>query len=725
MIARHVDEARRIAANPAVVSDFESQGSEAATLCEKLLETIIDPEFPGALVPTISSKGILSVLVAAPTMADWRRLSPVLRAFAGPTLTSFDGLIRALPEGDPAATVIIHSQPSATGVIDLPLDERTRIAALRALARARDTLARAPRLQRSAPEPTSWLLARFQDCINVGRRDGAADILGRLKTELRLDALNLKFLEIQLLAAFGDWRSIVDLPGFGSLCFARRTPVVTALLLEALFRVHLADSFDRGAADETVALFEDKVRRHAQPLLTVPASPALTPPGWRIYALEAWVNPSRTDICALIDEREESLGWLVGKVQKVIAADEKVALVASLPIEDARVALVRVDAVESVDSMAAALSALGKLSPEELTRLRDAEPFRAAWHATRAAGRETLPTSWIEWLSMAADPTFTSALEVARRGADEWEIGASAGDPVAVKALVSGLEQAFGLEPAAERAAQALPFLVAWLRRDPAFPCASMAPVYTSLLTLFALSSARERVTYESSQVLVNASLSVGLGSKAYTALIADVDELAGHGFGVNMIYWMLEIVEDFMRASSPDPDAREGFLHSALARIAPIYSRLSSLQRAATARLAQDLGWTLQALGINSDVDRGDDFASRIRGLRIAIYSLTESSMRQAKMAIEEVEPTAKVDCNSDHGGTAKLRALAEGADIFVMAWLSAKHAATDFIREHRSGRSLLYAQGRGFSSILRAIEDHFASQSTTAHAAVQTRST
>src|SRR5204862_3820339 len=121
------------------------------------------------------------------------------------------------------------------------------------LVRARDTLARAPKLQRSTPEPTSWLLTHFQDCLNVGRRDVAADILARLKSEFRLDALNLKFLEVQLLATFGDWTGIVDLPGFANLCLARRTPAITALLLDALYRVHLADPFEAGDADETRA----------------------------------------------------------------------------------------------------------------------------------------------------------------------------------------------------------------------------------------------------------------------------------------------------------------------------------------------------------------------------------------------------------------------------------------------------------------------------------------
>ena len=164
----------------------------------------------------------------------------------------------------------------------------------------------------------------------------------------------------------------------------------------------------------------------------------------------------------------------------------------------------------------------------------------------------------------------------------------------------------------------------------------------------------------------------------------------------------------EWLEAISQDEDARELFLHRALSKMAPLYSRLSGLQRAAIARLATELGWPLGSLGIETESIVADDLATQLQGLRVAIYSLTESSSRQAKAAIEEVAPTAIVDCNADHSGTARLRALAENVDLFVMSWLSAKHAATDFIRRHRGGRPLLYAQGRGFSSILRAIEDH-----------------
>ena len=190
---------------------------------------------------------------------------------------------------------------------------------------------------------------------------------------------------------------------------------------------------------------------------------------------------------------------------------------------------------------------------------------------------------------------------------------------------------------------------------------------------------------------MVSALLAAGLGVKAYRALIADVEELAGEGFGLDMVYWVLEIIEDFMRASTPAAEARETFLYGALSRIAPIYARLSSLQRTAVAHLAREFGWTLQSFGFTCEQDGSEDVTRRIQGLRTAIYSLTETSSRQAKVAIEELAPTAVVDCNADHGGTTRLRALAENADLFVVTWLSAKHAATDFIREHRAGPSFM----------------------------------
>lgn len=711
MIGLDNADAQLVLSDLETISTTSTFGPDVEDLCRQLRTTVVDPAFPGALIPTANAAGRLQILVATPTMMAWRRLSPVLKAFAGPTMTSFNGITAPLPLGQVATQRLAQTLPAATCVIQIPQDRKSVLSALRALMRVRETIARAPDLQSAVPEPTSWLLARFQDNLNVGRRDAATAILERLKDELRLDALNTKFLEVQLLAAFGDWAAIVSLTGFGSLRLARRPPAITALLLEALYRTHLANLFDAGDRDRVHDTYRTTVRDLAQPMLSVPLPSTLTPGGLKLYALETVVSPSRPDIQEALAGGKSSLGWLADELGTPPGAvvPHSRPQPASSPLDDARAALVQVDAAEAVDNFAAALAALTKLAPAELALLRDAEPFSAAFRLIEANAPGGVPSSWIEWLEKAVDPSFTNALEIARHGKDEWSIQSSTSDPSQVAAFVRALNRTQDDALASERTAQALPFLVAWLQQDTAFPAPGLAPIYANLLTLFALNSTRSGTVYESSQVLVEALLTVGMNDDDYRSLIADIQELAGQAFGIDMIYWILEMIENFMRASAPDASARETFLHTILARTAPLYGRLSTLQRTAVKRLAAELGWTLEGLGVDVNLPSSDDFSVRLGGLRIAIYSLTEASSRQAKNAIEELAPTAIVDCNADHGGSVRLRALAENADVFVVAWLSAKHAATEFIREHRTGKPLLYAQGRGFSSILRALENHF----------------
>lgn len=707
MIGQNLDAARAVLADLVALQPYASASNEIAALCADVTQSVISETFPGALVPVIDRAGSMQIDVAAPSLSDWRRLKPVLLAFAGPTLTGFDGVPEPFDVIDPIGARLQLAAPAVTAIMRLPADDRARVAALRAVLRARETLVRAPELQRSAPVSTSWLLARFQDYLNVGRRDAAAGILDRLRKELRLDALNVKFLEVQLLAAFEDWACIVALPEFVSLCIARRTPAITAILLEALYRTHVAGPFDAENAVDTRAAFEGSVRSFVQSMSLAAAPPGLGIGGWRLLGLEALSDPGRQDLIAILSDRAEDLGWMAELLPTQAAlAPQEVEVVP--PIDAARKALVKADAVNSIDVLAEARAAMERLSPDDLALLRETMPFRSIVQATDELTDILLPRSWIAWLDRAADPNFANALDIARQGKDEWEIGTSQCDPVAVGAFVAALEKAQGDELAADRTTQALPYLVAWLLRDDDFPRTALSPIYRQLLTLFALGSARGATIYESCQVLVEGLLASGLDQKAYGDMIADIEEIAGDGFGVDMVYWVLEFVESLMNAATPDASARETFLHRVLSRIVPIYGRLTSIQRIAINLLSGELGWSLPVTPV-TDVETADDgLASRLAGLRIAIYSLTESSSRQVKAVLEEISPTVRVDTNADHGGSPRLRALAENSDLFVINWLSAKHAAIDFVREHRGNRTLIYSQGKGFSSILRAIEVH-----------------
>lgn len=683
---------------------------ETVSLCNDLMQTVVEASFPGALVPALGPNGSLIVNVAAGTAAEWYRLKPILYAFAGPTITSFTGVPEDLAEGDPVSLIIMETKPAVTSVIQLPSDGKKQMNALRALNAGRLALRRAPDLQRSSPVPTSLLLAKFQDQLNLGRRDAAMELLERLKSEFRLDALNLKFLEVQWHAAFEDWASLLSLPEFPSLCAARRTPALTALLLEALYKVHLSTLFEQGDEEAVKGAYEAKVRQLAHPMLTAPLPNTLTAGGYRIYALEALLDEGRNDISIELSSRVDVLGWLGDTFAGVVA--EPITSIEPAPIDTARGALLQVEQSDDTDRLTVAMQALSGLSEEQLAQLRGALPFAPIVAAVERVEEELLPRSWVEWLSLTGQPRFVDALKLAQRGKDEWPIESIASDPVAVTSLVAAIERAQQEHLSSERTAQALPYLVAWLQRDSQFPRPLMAPFYAKLLTLFALESARSSEIYGSSQILIFALLSTGLDRKGYSNLIADVEEIAGDGFGVDMIYWLLDVVEAFMNAPTPSADAREKFLHGILARILPIEARLTSIQRVAVELLGKELAWEFRHTSSTFSLAK-DALTAKLDGLRIAIYSLTEASGRHAKTALETLMPSVIVDTNADHNGTQRLRALAENSDIFVLTWLSAKHAATEFIREHRGDRTLLYAQGKGFSSIIRAIEDHLKSAS------------
>jgi hypothetical protein len=705
MIAPQLEASKIILASVTKLPECSQFTEEQKALCEGLLTTIVDQSFPGALIPEMLPTGELRIIVAA-TPSDWRRLSPVLQAFAGPTLTSFNGLPVAPEPADKIPTLLVPFAPLTMSVIRVPSEKSAALQALRFLSRARETFARAPRLNRAAPEPTSWLLARFQDHLNLGRRDAASSLLDNLREELRLDALNLKALQIQLFATFDDWTAIAAMQGFQNMTFARRTPAVTALLLEALYQVHLAPIFDEKLSASVEITYANIVRPLALPMLTLPVPASLRDGGWRLFGLESLVSPEREDLRSALEIKSPVLGWIGDRLPPAPARSN----VEAEPLDRARELVVATESSESVDALAAALTAISKLSEDQRAQLSRAEPFSSAIRVVEQESVQAdLPTSWLLWLNKLSEPTFSNALDLARFGADEWSMTTDSPDPTEVQALHDALGEAQGNELAAERTAQALPFLVAAIRRHPSFPTPIVAPIYSSLLTILVLGAARGTTTYDSSQVLIEALLAIGLNQQDYRALAEDVDELAGEGFGVDMIFWTLEVIEIFMRYAAPDVEAREGLMHRLVARILAIRMRLSTLQLTALRRIVAEFGWVVDGLDVTTRQANQDDFVSRLQNKRIAIYSLLEAASRQAKVALEAAVEGLAVECSADSGGSSRLRALAQNSDIFIIVWAAAKHAATDFIREHRGSKTLLYAQGKGFSSLLRALEDHF----------------
>ena len=100
------------------------------------------------------------------------------------------------------------------------------------------------------------------------------------------------------------------------------------------------------------------------------------------------------------------------------------------------------------------------------------------------------------------------------------------------------------------------------------------------------------------------------------------------------------------------------------------------------------------------------------LRGYVIAIYTLSEGVGQRVATQLQRSFPGVRVEILNDLVSSPRLQELSRRADLFLIAWLSAKHAATEAIRRHRPDHlPILYAPGKGSSSMINDITAHLES--------------
>jgi hypothetical protein len=94
------------------------------------------------------------------------------------------------------------------------------------------------------------------------------------------------------------------------------------------------------------------------------------------------------------------------------------------------------------------------------------------------------------------------------------------------------------------------------------------------------------------------------------------------------------------------------------------------------------------------------------LAGKMIAIYTLTDPAATRTADFLTSNFDDVVVEVSNDHVASDRLQTLARAADVFVVATRSAKHAATTFIEAQRPpGRPIVYADGKGSASLIRAL--------------------
>ena len=435
-------------------------------LLQEVLETVTDDIFPGAILPRLVDRRMVYYAVTQ-TSTEWRTLRPLLRAWVGVTLTDFVGAPAILSNDDEFETLLcryafpVVSRFSAHGIRRL---ERATVEALLALRRS---LHRAPPRRLELPRPTAQVLHEFRLSLNAGDLSVANDAIQFLRTNLRLDALNLHFLEVQRDAEFQRWEALYSQPFLRSLFFTRRPPRVIAALAEALYRTAFlqfelahnplgaVEQFRHTLQPECGTLFSvyPPSSRSAVAKMFLVAALAGNPADRRriagiVQQAAHWPQSESEFIRGLAallpDEQSDSVLAPLGGIQRELEVAQN--LREPPTVQRARAVLLGAVEVQTLEAYRIAVEYVSRLTPTERDTLTAAPGFEAIWRTlSHYAGEKGVPQSWQEWAEQLPELQFAAAQACAEQAIDEWPIAERLRSPAEVEALADALGHAWQL----------------------------------------------------------------------------------------------------------------------------------------------------------------------------------------------------------------------------------------------------------------------------------------
>ncbi len=700
---------------------------------ELILGTVEDERFPGGIIPRVRSRTMLYYAVA-PSSEQWRRLVPLLRAAVGSTITDFTGPSVPFEEDDPLEAVLIENGYPRGARFSAGSDVQRGRYALAALARLRTLVDESRVARRAEPRTTGEVLRAFELALAALDRPAAEDALAFLRANLRLDAINLGFLTVRLHATFREWDRICQLGFFPSLCRTRRTPSVSNAMAEAVYRTVILPSEHADDPEQALALFRADVLPYTGSLFDS-CPPRPTPGAGKAFLLAA---RAATPVDRQLAERLDGMvaEWPAHEVPffkrlfefgfsamepvptteapRVRSFEDEIEALRreDIPpsLEGARAGLIAATQVNTLDAFQVVLDYTARLQPREREKLLANAFNRSAYERMlEAAGGHTVPKNWVEWIARLEDAPLSESQEFAARAASDWRVHDQLRTEADVRELAESIAQAHPV--AQERLFDMLPYLVQWLQGDGAWPESALRPLYSAIYEhlMLQLSLRWSPEAGGAARQLLDGMLQLGPDASEYTRSLNDMGDVLPPEMGTSDFDGLMELAELTVTYASPNPDARQRLWARIVAVLGPVQTRLTQGELALVNDLGQVFGLD-QVFPVAATVpEEAPAGPSPLEGKTVAIYTLMESAGERAKRLLGQLHPGVHVQLTHETVGSRELEELARHADVFVVCWRSAAHAATQIIERFRPvGAATLYPPGKGSSSILRAIEAH-----------------
>jgi hypothetical protein len=394
--------------------------------------------------------------------------------------------------------------------------------------------------------------------------------------------------------------------------------------------------------------------------------------------------------------------------------------------EKARILLYCAYNLETTLSESTAVKAVDELSSKKREEVLNDELLQLIYSEISGSDPQVQPTtavpddwaSWFRRLTNSRDWNQGRALNLARRGEEEWSV-----EPLATDAselhelteLIDDLTSPHADEKATQTFQHALVHFLGACLDDPKFPRESLAPLYDRLIVALSEIPSPRRSHLDLFAEIARARFRIGVNEEEYVTIVGVAMDLWEENASVDRADWGLDLL-DMLVIYPKKADAPVVRLLSSIARLfQERRPRLDAEQVEFMRRLCSELGHEEIREPIPEPETKGDrketDPIEELKGESIGLYTLDEGVGRRVRNLINEVADV-EIRLNHDKQATDQLRAVAQNTDLMVVVTGCAKHAATNYIEDVRGEQPVVYPDGTGSSSIMRAIRKQAASK-------------
>ncbi|MEC1071415.1 protein DpdD [Priestia megaterium] len=602
-----------------------------------------------------------------------------------------------------------------------------------------------PPIDKQQATSVGRLLREFYLTLTLGRsyRHKAEKLIEELQTRKMLNAVNILFLQIKMLAEFEEWDEILSLTSFSDLTNMRRPLSVTEALLRAIYNVELKRKKDH--IEDLIFAFKNKVYTNYGSLISISGKVKSSEVLILLMLQAVIIREDVTVVNELLNVdtssdtkrilKEISL-HLPQKIEHIEPqAEVKSINIVSLAIlkgkfDEAFEILKNLEAswdrtmllfqcayqIQSLETKEFALKAYQELSQEEkedFILIRQNKEYLEEIVDGHPVAHIIIPHDWVSWLENLESYKPMKNFHLASEGVNEWTITDMLDPEFPMDYFIEQLYACYDDEHKKESLYLSFPHILTFFQNDNEWPRPVFHKVYFVFLEMLALNEEKGEVELSLMQNLIEALLQIGMNEEKYIEVLNIWKqtwlETASYSYFENGVS-VLEMLLDY---PCPKEAIRLELFLDFSNSIYSFIKKLNQNERKVLQSLYRDFRqneiWTSIEDHFNQEQSSEEIKGSweLLSGKTIGIYSLMESVSQRVRDIIKATNNEIEIIINNDKSGSESLRNMVKSSDILVVATASAKHAATIFIEQHKNENALyLRPKGKGSSSMLNILE-------------------